>query len=46
MENLGAIIDPVRAFLVQIAAYLPRLAVAVVVLVAGWLLAKAVRFAV
>lgn len=46
MENFGIIIDPVRAFTVQIGAYLPRLAVAIVVLIAGWLLAKAVRFAV
>lgn len=46
MESFDVIIHPLRAFLVEIGAYLPRLAVAIVVLVAGWLLAKAVRFAV
>jgi flagellar biosynthesis protein FliQ len=45
MGNFDIIIEPVRAFLVQIAAYLPRLAVAIVVLIVGWLIAKAVRFA-
>ncbi|WP_313951369.1 mechanosensitive ion channel family protein [Accumulibacter sp.] len=45
MEKFDVIIDPVRAFLMQIGAYLPRLAVAVIVLIAGWLIAKAVRFA-
>jgi len=38
--------EPARAFLVQIAAYLPRLGIAVVVVIAGWLIAKAVRFAI
>jgi hypothetical protein len=45
MGNFDVVIEPVRAFLVQIGAYLPRLAVAVLVLVAGWLIAKAIRFA-
>ncbi len=46
MERVDVFLDPVRAFLVQIGAYLPRLAVAVLIVLAGWLLAKAVRFAV
>ena len=45
MGNFDVVIEPVRAFLVQIGAYLPRLAVAIVVLIVGWLIAKAVRFA-
>jgi hypothetical protein len=45
MEHFDFITEPVRALLVEIGAYLPRLAVAVVVLVVGWLFAKAVRFA-
>jgi hypothetical protein len=45
MGNFDVVIEPVRAFLVQIGAYLPRLGVAIVVLVVGWLIAKAVRFA-
>jgi hypothetical protein len=40
------LLEPVRAFLVQVGAFLPRLALAVVVVIAGWLLAKGVRFAV
>ncbi len=44
MGNFDVIIEPVRAFLVQIGAYMPRLAVAIVVLIAGWLIAKAARF--
>lgn len=44
MSNFDVVIEPLRAFLVQVGSYLPRLAVAFVVLVAGWLVAKAVRF--
>jgi hypothetical protein len=46
MENFDMLIEPVRAVLVQIGAFLPRLALALVVLVAGWLAAKIVRFGV
>ena len=46
MENLSVLLEPLRAFLIQIGAYVPRLLFAVLVLVAGWLLAKAVRFTV
>jgi len=45
MGNFDVVIEPVRAFLVQVGAFLPRLAVAVLVLIAGWLIAKAIRFA-
>lgn len=45
MSNFDVVIEPLRAFLVQIGAYLPRLAVAIVVLIVGWLVAKAARFA-
>jgi len=45
MGNFDVVIEPVRAFLLQIGAYLPRLAVAILVLIAGWLIAKAIRFA-
>lgn len=44
MESLNVAIEPLRAFLVQIGAYLPRLGVALAVVVAGWLFAKALRF--
>lgn len=46
MENFSIYLEPVRAFLVQIGAFLPRLLIAVVVLIGGWLLAKVARFAV
>lgn len=44
--NVDLLIEPLRALLHQTGEFLPRLALAVVVLIAGWLLAKAVRFAV
>lgn len=46
MESVDVFLEPVRAFLTQVGAFLPRLALALVVLVAGWLLAKGARFAV
>jgi len=44
MDTLDIAIEPLRAFLIQAAAFLPRLGVAFVVVLAGWLLAKALRF--
>jgi len=46
MENVNMMLEPVRAFLAQAGAFLPRLAAAVAVLIAGWILAKVTRFAV
>lgn len=46
MENFGIHLEPARAILFQIGAFLPRLLIAVVVIIAGWLLAKVARFAV
>jgi hypothetical protein len=46
MGEFNMIVDPVRAFLVQIGSYLPRVAVALALVIAGWLVAKAVRFTV
>ena len=40
------LIEPIRVFLRQVGDFLPRLALAGLVLIGGWLLAKAVRFAV
>lgn len=45
MDSVSIAIEPLRAFLVQVGAFLPRLGVALVVVAAGWLLAKALRFA-
>lgn len=46
MQEFNVVLEPLRAFLVQVASYLPRVAVALVILVAGWLFAKGVRFGV
>jgi hypothetical protein len=46
MQELDITLEPIRAFLVQIAQFLPRLGVALAILILGWLFAKAVRFAV
>jgi flagellar biosynthesis protein FliQ len=39
-------LEPAKAFLLQVVDFLPRLALALVVLIAGWLVAKTVRFAI
>ena len=46
MERVDILIEPVRAFLAQVGAFLPRLAMALLVVVVGWLVARMVRFAV
>ena len=46
MQDINVMLEPLRALLQQIGAYLPRLLVALGVLVVGWLVAKAARFAV
>jgi flagellar biosynthesis protein FliQ len=46
MQELNMLLEPVRALLQQTGAFLPRLLVAAGVLIVGWLLAKAARFAV
>ncbi|MDA8413799.1 MAG: hypothetical protein M0023_08420 [Desulfobacteraceae bacterium] len=46
MENVDIMLEPVQAFLHQIAGFLPKLALAIGVLLAGWMLAKLARFAI
>lgn len=46
MDRVDMLLEPVRAFLVQVGQFLPKLALAVLVLVGGWMLAKLTRFAV
>jgi hypothetical protein len=46
MQEVNIVLEPLRALLVQVASYMPRLAVALAILLAGWLIAKAARFAV
>ena len=46
MDRLDLSLEPLRVFLVQVGDFLPRLALALVVVIVGWLLAKAARFAI
>lgn len=46
MDKVDMLLEPVRVFLVQIGQFLPKLALAIVVLIAGWMLAKLARFTV
>ena len=46
MQEVDVLLEPVRAFLSQVGIFLPRLLLAVVVLIGGWLLAKLARFTV
>jgi hypothetical protein len=46
MQSVDMLLETTREFLHQIAAFLPRLALALIVVGAGWLFAKAARFAV
>jgi hypothetical protein len=46
MQSIDVLLDATREFLHQIAAFLPRLLLALVVVAVGWLFAKAVRFTV
>ena len=46
MDSIDVMLEPVRVFLRQLADLLPRLILAILILVAGWLLAKLARFVV
>ena len=46
MQNIDVLLEPIRGFLQQTGAFLPRLGVALAVFVGGWLLAKAARLGV
>ncbi|MDD2852727.1 MAG: hypothetical protein PHY09_12625 [Desulfuromonadaceae bacterium] len=46
MEKIDIMLEPVQAFLLQIYGFLPKLALALGVLISGWLLAKVARFAI
>src|SRR5256885_7455223 len=46
MDKVDVLLEPVRVSLRQLGDLLPRLIVAALVLIAGWLVAKAVRFGV
>jgi flagellar biosynthesis protein FliQ len=46
MNELDVLIEPLRVFLRQVGDVLPRILLALLVVIAGWLLAKTVRFAI
>lgn len=43
--DFNVMLEPIRATLTQVGVFLPKLALALVVLIAGWLLARLARFA-
>ena len=45
MEDMKVLLEPVRASLHQLGEFLPRLLLAMAILLVGWLVAKAARFA-
>lgn len=46
MDNMEMLLEPIRASLHLIGEFLPRVLLALAILIVGWLLAKALRFAV
>jgi hypothetical protein len=46
MQSIDVMLETTREFLHQVAAFLPRLALALIVIAFGWLIAKVVRFVV
>ena len=46
MDRFEVMLEPVRVFMRQVGDFLPRLALALLVLLAGWIVAKMVRFAI
>lgn len=44
MDNVDVLLEPIRTSLHQIGAFAPRLLLALLILVVGWLVAKLVRF--
>ena len=46
MDDVNVLLEPIKASLHQVGAFLPRVLLAILILIVGWLLAKAVRFAI
>jgi Mechanosensitive ion channel, conserved TM helix len=46
MQNVDMLLEPLRGSLHLIGAFLPRLLLALVILIVGWLAAKAIRYAI
>lgn len=45
MEQINPVLEPARVFLVQVGAFLPKLILAIVILISGWMLAKFLKMA-
>ena len=45
MEEVNIALEPVRIFMQNLGNFLPKLLLAIVILIAGWLLAKFLRLA-
>jgi hypothetical protein len=45
-QRIDVLLEPLRAFLRQVGELAPRIVLAIVVLIAGWIIAKLVRFAI
>jgi hypothetical protein len=45
MDNVDVLLEPIRASLRLVGAFLPRVLLAIFILIVGWLVAKALRFA-
>ena len=46
MNTIDWSLEPLRGFLLRVGDFLPRIALALLILVAGWIIAKMVRFAI
>ena len=46
MSDFNVMLEPLRVFLAQVGNFLPRLAIALVVVLVGWFVAKAAKFAI
>jgi hypothetical protein len=45
MDNMNVLLEPVRVSLHSVGEFLPRVVLAILIVIAGWLIAKALRFA-
>ena len=46
MNDINVLLEPVHALLAQIGAFMPRLVIALGVVVAGWVIARLARYSV
>jgi len=46
MEDVNLMLEPLRTFVRQVGTFLPQLLLAIVILIAGWILARVLRFSV